>query len=81
MRVNETAPVPTGAASKNRAAARLLDAPSVTDLACRRPSWSRTWPQVVERRRAARELDRLLEVRGYPDLDAVYGVRGVDDGC
>jgi hypothetical protein len=41
----------------------------------KRSDWSARWSRVVARRRAARELDLLLDFDRYPDLSALYGVR------
>lgn len=35
--------------------------------------------RVLERRRAQRELDRLLGIRSRPDLVVLYGLRGHRD--
>ncbi len=42
--------------------------------------WPRQWAQIRERRRAARELDRLLGTPSRPNVAEVYGLRGGDDG-
>jgi len=61
----------TGTASR-QAAAKPLD--------CPQSSWPRQWAQIRERRRAARELDRLLGTPSRPNVAEVYGLRGGDDG-
>ena len=65
MKTKRTAPAPTDAA-QSLTAAKPLD--------CPQSSWSRQWPRVVERRRAACELDRLLGVPSRPNIAEVYGL-------
>jgi len=71
-RANETAPVRTDAASGSLAATKQLD--------WGQSSWPRQWALIRERRRAARELDRLLGTPSRPNVAEVYGLRGGDDG-
>ncbi len=41
----------------------------------RRPRPTFDLGRIVERRRAHRELNTLLGVRGYPDIELTYGLR------
>ncbi len=65
-RASETAPVRTDAASGSLAAAKPLDYAY--------SSRSRRWAQIRERRRAARDLDRLLGVPSRPNVAETYGL-------
>lgn len=60
------APAPTDAA-QSRTAAKPLD--------YAQSNGSRRWAQISERRRASRELDRLLGVPSRPNIELTYSLR------
>jgi hypothetical protein len=63
---------PTNRAAPATGAAQSLTAAKPLD--CPQSSWPRRWAQIRERRRAARDLDRMLGCDPYPDVAAVYGL-------
>ncbi len=68
---------PTNRAAPATGAARLA---ATKPLDWGQSSWPRQWALIRERRRAARELDRLLGTPSRPNVAEVYGLRGGDDG-
>jgi len=63
---------PATGAAQSRTAAKPLDYAHPTP---RRRPFAQNWPRVLARRRASRELDRLLGVPSRPNLAVVYGLR------
>jgi len=68
---------PTNRAAPATGAAQAFVAAKPLD--CPQSSWPRQWAQIRERRRAARELDRLLGTPSRPNVAEVYGLRGHRD--
>jgi len=64
---------PAGAASETAAKQSEVSIPCPY---VRRPRPTFDLGRVLERRRTSRELDALLNVRGYPDPVVLYGLRG-----
>jgi len=66
---------PAGAAPETAAKQSEASIPCPYD---RRPRPTFNLGRVLERRRASRELDTILGVRGYPDIGVTYGLRSVE---